>query len=142
VNGAIAAFENAVVASEDSVLPFERGRALLALGSEQRRTRQRRAARETLEAALEIFAGLGADLWAEQTRSELGRIGGRTPSGDGLTPTEQRVAELVSEGKSNKEAAAELVVSVHTVEAALTSIYRKLDVHSRTEMAAKLAEHV
>jgi DNA-binding NarL/FixJ family response regulator len=57
-----------------------------------------------------------------------------------LTPTETRVAELVAEGKANKEVAVELVVSVHTVEAALTSIYRKLDVRSRTEMARKLTE--
>jgi DNA-binding NarL/FixJ family response regulator len=45
----------------------------------------------------------------------------------------------VTVGKSNTEVAAALVVSVDTVEAALTSIARKLDVHSRTELAHKLA---
>ena len=49
------------------------------------------------------------------------------------------MAALVASGKKNKEVAAELVVSVHTVEAALTSIYRKLDVRSRVELAHKLA---
>lgn len=44
------------------------------------------------------------------------------------------------EGKSNKEVASALVVSVHTVEAALTSIYRKLDIRSRTELARRLVE--
>jgi DNA-binding NarL/FixJ family response regulator len=44
----------------------------------------------------------------------------------------------VAEGKSNKEVAAVLVLSVHTVEAALTSIYRKLDIRSRTELARKV----
>lgn len=119
-------------------IPFEEARTLLALGSAQRRARRRKDARETLTAAAERFEGLGAALWATRARAELGRIGGRAPSADGLTPTETRVASLVAEGMSNKEVAAHLVVSVHTVEAALTSIYRKLDVRSRTELARKL----
>ena len=41
---------------------------------------------------------LGAPLWAEQTRAELGRIGGRAPSGDALTEAERRIAELVAAG--------------------------------------------
>ena len=56
-----------------------------------------------------------------------------------LTPTERRIAELVAEGKTNKEVAAILVVADRTVESALTQIYRKLDVRSRTELAHKLA---
>jgi DNA-binding CsgD family transcriptional regulator len=120
-------------------LPLERARTLLVLGSAQRRARQRRDARETLQRALASFDELGASLWSARARAELGRIGGRAPSQGGLTPTERRVAELVAEGKSNKEVAAELVVSVHTVESALRSIYRKLDVHTRMEMAHKLA---
>ena len=121
-------------------MPLERGRALLLLGSVRRRLRQRKAARETLQEALAIFESIGAEPWAAQASAEIGRIGGRAPSPGGLTPTEQRVADLVVEGKSNKEVAAELVVSVHTVEAALTSIYRKLEVRSRTELARKLSD--
>ena len=142
IDPALARLEAAVADEALLPLPLERGRALLVLGSAQRRARQRSASRETLTSALAIFEELGAGLWAEKARAELGRIGGRSRSTGELTPTEERVAELVAEGKSNKEVAAELVVSVHTVEAALTSIYRKLDVHSRTEMAAKLAQHV
>ena len=138
--GALAAFERALRVHEGLPQPFDHARTLLAQGVTQRRARQRRAARETLERALAIFDELGAALWAEKARSELGRIGGRAPSTNGLTPAEQRIAELVAEGRSNKEVAAELVMSVRTVESALTSIFRKLEVRSRTEMARKLTE--
>ena len=69
--------------------------------------------------------------------SSPGSVAERRP-GDGLTPTERRIAELVAEGKTNKEVAAILVVAERTVESALTQIYRKLDVRSRTELARKL----
>ena len=95
-------------------------------------------AREALHSALAIFQELGAPLWAEKARAELARIGGRAPTGDELTPTERRIAELVAEGKTNKEVAASLVVSDRTVESALTQIYRKLEVRSRTELARKI----
>lgn len=140
VDAALVTLEDAVARHEESPLPLELGRTLLALGEQQRRARRRRSARASLERALVVFEELGAELWAAKARSELGRIAGRAPSPDGLTPTETRVAELVAAGKSNKQVAAELVISIHTVEAALTSIYRKLEVHSRTEMAAKLVE--
>jgi DNA-binding CsgD family transcriptional regulator len=133
---AVAGFESALAEAE---IPFECGRTLLALGSVQRRARQRRLARETLNQALSIFEELGATLWAEQTSAELPRIGGRTPASDGLTPSERRIAKLVAEGKTNKEVAALLVVTDRTVESALTQIYRKLDVRSRTELSRKLA---
>jgi ATP/maltotriose-dependent transcriptional regulator MalT len=140
VESALAILEEALERHDEVTLPFDRARTLLALGATQRRARQRRAARDTLESALDVFDGLGAEIWAARTRSEIGRIGGRAPSSDGLTPTEERVAVLVADGKSNKEVASALVISVHTVEAALTSIYRKLDVRSRTELARKVAE--
>jgi DNA-binding CsgD family transcriptional regulator len=118
--------------------PFEFARTLLVQGSVQRRRRERRLAHDTLRRAIEIFDGLGTPLWAEKARSELGRIGGRTASRDELTPTEQRIAALVASGKTNKEVAAELFVTVHTVEAALTRIYGKLHVRSRTELATRI----
>ena len=55
-----------------------------------------------------------------------------------LTPTEERVAELVGSGLTNKEIAGNLFVSVKTVEACLTRIYAKLAVRSRTELALKM----
>jgi DNA-binding CsgD family transcriptional regulator len=81
---------------------------------------------------------LGASVWADNARAELGRIGGRGPAGTQLTPREQRIADLVAQGKSNKEVAAELFVTVHTVEGALKRVYAKLGVHSRTELAHRL----
>ena len=81
--------------------------------------------------------------WAETTRLELGRISGRrVAEPEALTEAERRIAGLVAAGSSNKEVAAALVVTVHTVEGALTRVYRKLGVRSRTELAARFAEEV
>jgi DNA-binding CsgD family transcriptional regulator len=117
-------------------VPLERARTLIVLGQVQRRLKQRAAARASLEEALAILNGIGARLWAERARSELARISGRAPVG-GLTPTESRVADLVADGLSNKQVAAELFVSVRTVEANLTRVYAKLGIHSRTELASR-----
>jgi DNA-binding CsgD family transcriptional regulator len=116
-------------------VPLERARTQIVLGSIQRRGKQRAAARASLEEALASLEAIGARLWAKRARAELGRIGGRAASG-GLTPTERRVADLVSEGRSNKEVAEALFVSVRTVEANLTRVYAKLGIRSRTELAA------
>jgi DNA-binding NarL/FixJ family response regulator len=123
-----------------TAMPFELGRTLLVLGAAQRRAKQRRAARESLAEALALFERLGAPLWAAKARAELGRIAGRPPAGDALTPAEARIAERVARGLSNREVAAELVIEVHTVEAALTRIYSKLGVRSRAELARRSVE--
>jgi DNA-binding NarL/FixJ family response regulator len=57
-----------------------------------------------------------------------------------LTPTEKRVAGLVAKGLKNREIAETLFLSVATVEAHLTRIYRKLDIRSRSELARLVAE--
>jgi DNA-binding CsgD family transcriptional regulator len=136
---ALAAFDEALAHHERLPFPFERGRTLLALGQTRRRAKQKRAAREALAAALAIFEEVGAPLWAEKARAELTRIGGRTASSGDLTPTEQRVAELVAEGRSNKEVAGELFVTVKTVERNLSRVYEKLGVRSRSELARRFA---
>jgi DNA-binding NarL/FixJ family response regulator len=76
---------------------------------------------------------MGAALWSAKARAELARVGGGAAAND-LTPTEQRVVELVAEGKSNREVADALFVTVKTVEANLTRIFRKLGVRSRSEL--------
>ena len=81
------------------------------------------------------FERLGARLWADQTRAELARIGGRAPSRDELTEAERRIAALVAEGKSNREVAAALFLTERSVETALTRVYRKLGIRSRSELA-------
>jgi len=75
-------------------------------------------------------------LWVERVEAELSRIGGRPPTPLGLTATEQQVARLVAEGRTNREVADELFLSPSTVQANLKRIYRKLGVRSRTELAA------
>jgi DNA-binding CsgD family transcriptional regulator len=133
---ALASLERALVEHERLPVPFERGRTLLALGTQRRRLRRRAEAREALEQALAIFEELGAVPWAERARRELSRIPGRrVADADELTDAERRIAELVAEGRSNKEVAAALFVSVKTVEVTLTRVYRKLGVHSRAELA-------
>ncbi len=117
--------------------PFGRARALLALGVARRRLRQKRAAREALEEALAGFDELGARGWAERTRAEIGRIGGRTRA-EGLTPAERRVADLVAAGRTNREVAAALFLRERTVESHLSHVYAKLGVRSRTELARRL----
>jgi DNA-binding CsgD family transcriptional regulator len=117
--------------------PFERARTLFALGSVRRRARQKRAARDTLEQAVDSFEALHAGLWAERARAELGRISGRR-SLKTLTETEEIVASLAARGLSNKEIATALFISVHTVEAHLSHVYRKLGVRSRSQLGGRL----
>ena len=138
-NTALESCERALEHHEKISMPFELAHTLLVHGVIQRRAKLKRPARETLERAATIFEELGAPLWLERTRTELGRIGGRQPASDGaLTATEQRVAELAAAGHSNKQIAAELFLSERTVEANLTKVYRKLGISSRTQLAAAL----
>jgi DNA-binding CsgD family transcriptional regulator len=137
---ALALLERAVAEHEAVGDPFGRARALLALGVVKRRDRQKRPAREAIEAALEGFEAVGALGWAEKARAELGRVGGRKPSDGELTPTELRLATLVAEGRSNKEIAATLFVTPKTVGTTLSRLYAKVGVHSRTELIRRLGE--
>jgi DNA-binding CsgD family transcriptional regulator len=59
----------------------------------------------------------------------------KRPEGSPLTATERQVVDLVADGRTNKEIADTLFMSVHTVEAYLTRLFRSLGVQSRTELA-------
>jgi DNA-binding CsgD family transcriptional regulator len=132
---AAAALEQAVQRHQGVEMPFDLARTLLVKGTIERRAKRRREARSSLHSALDLFDRLGTPAWAEKTRVELQRIGGRTrPSG--LTPTEERIALLVAQGKTNREVAQELFVAEKTVETTLSRVYRKLGVRSRSELAA------
>jgi len=137
---ALAGFARSLEADPQGELAFERARTLLAKGQTLLRANRRRAARETLDDARELFERCGSPPWAAKAAAELGRIGGRAGDRDALTAMERRVAELVSGGRSNRETAQELFVSVRTVESHLSSAYRKLGVRSRTALAAVLRE--
>jgi DNA-binding CsgD family transcriptional regulator len=139
-DAAYAAVDRAVELHEHLQEPFERGRTLLVRGTLQRRNRKKRPARESLTQALAVFDELGATLWSERARAELRRIGGRAPATPGaLTPTEERVAALVTAGRTYREVADVLFISPKTVQWNLSKIYRKLGVRSRAELTAKLA---
>ena len=120
--------------------PFELGRSLLAAGAAHRRVRHKKQARDLLDEARRIFERLGAPPWRDRAEAELARIDGRAPaSGNGLTPTERQVAELVAAGLSNRAVADRLSVTVRTVESNLTRIYQKLEVRSHSQLARVLA---
>ena len=141
LDGAEGAATQAVTVTEANGWPLQLGRALLVLGAVQRRGGRKGEARATLERAVAVFGEMGAKIWLERARHELRRIGGRSaPAGDGLSETETRITELVVVGKTNNEVAQALHLSHKTVEWNLSKIYRKLDVRSRTELAARLSE--
>lgn len=133
--GAAAAAEEAVRVLGDLQGPFRTARAWFTLGDVLRRFRQKGASRHAFEAALELFTQLGARIWVDRTQTELGRVATRRPAGAALTETERRVAERAAAGQTNREIADALFMSVHTVEAHMTRIFRALGVHSRTELA-------
>ncbi|HEY0949753.1 helix-turn-helix transcriptional regulator, partial [Nocardioides sp.] len=105
------------------------------------RSRRAAASRAALAAAESTFADLHARSWLAQVRAELAP-GPVTATDDPLlgrlTDTEARIARLVCQGASNREVAERLYLSVKTVEATLTRIYRKLDVRSRTQLVTLL----
>jgi DNA-binding CsgD family transcriptional regulator len=136
--GAARHLERSLEEHERLPQPFELARSLLVAGEVERRMKKKRSARDALDRALRVFEELGAPLWVEKTLAELTRIGGRAPAQADLTPTEALVAKLVAEGRTNREVGDALFISVHTVEANLKRIYRKLQVRSRTELARKL----
>ena len=141
LDAALVEAEDAVARWQEIAMPIELGRALITLGQVQRRRGQRRAARETLERAGELFRNLGAPLWAERAAEELRRIPiRRAASKDELTATEEQVAMLAAAGRTNREVAQALHMSPKTVEANLGRIYDKLGIRSRAELGARMVE--
>jgi ATP/maltotriose-dependent transcriptional regulator MalT len=132
---AFASLNQALKEHERLPMPFELGRTMLALGTVRRRAKQKRPARVVLEEALAIFERLGAPLWVDKARAELARIGGRRSAAGQLTEAETRVAKLAAAGRTNREIADALFMSVRTVEGHLSHAYAKLGVRSRTELA-------
>jgi DNA-binding CsgD family transcriptional regulator len=117
-------------------MPFDRARALFVAGQIHRRRREKKLARQAFEAALAIFAELGAASWMDRSRAELARIPQRQAA-SGLTATEQAIARLAVEGLTNREIADRAFLSPKTVEVNLTRIYRKLGVRSRAALATR-----
>jgi DNA-binding CsgD family transcriptional regulator len=70
-----------------------------------------------------------------------GPVAGRASDAFALTPTEEQVATIVSDGNTNHEIATLLFISVETVEADLTRIDRKVGVSSRRELARRIQDN-
>lgn len=144
VDSALAAWERALAIDAASARPLPRARLELAAGSQLRRAGQRAAAAEQLQSAAQRLRRAGARLWLERCERELAACGlnprrrSRHGTAVELTPQERMVARLVAEGRTNRQVAEELYVSVKTVEHHLSRIYAKLGVRSRVQMAAAL----
>jgi DNA-binding CsgD family transcriptional regulator/energy-coupling factor transporter ATP-binding protein EcfA2 len=141
LDGALHLLDRAAKVCADIGMRVEVGRTLLTRAHIERRARRAAAARTTLEAAAAVFEELHAQPWLAQVRAELAPCpagGPGDPMLGRLTDTEARIAQLVCRGASNREIAERQHLSVKTVEAALTRIYRKLDVRSRTQLATLL----
>jgi DNA-binding CsgD family transcriptional regulator len=119
-------------------MPFEKARTQLVLGQLHRRRRRRAAATAVLSEALRTFEATGAPMWARRARAEIDRLSARAAPDVGLSAGEERVARRAAAGKSNKEIAAELFLSPKTVEANLSTVYRKLGIRSRSQLYARL----
>jgi DNA-binding CsgD family transcriptional regulator len=133
----------AVERLQDSQVALERARALVDYGAALSRRRKRRAAREPLHHGLDLALRCGAAELVERARGELGAAGARprrtaVHGVEALTARERQVAALAAEGKSNREIAHTLYVTVKTVEWHLKHAYKKLDVSSRAELRGAL----
>ena len=133
----------AIDALERGDARLERARALADLGALLRRRNRRTEARELLREALDAAHRAGARPLAEQAETELRATGARPrrvvlTGLDSLTASERRIAELASQGLTNREIAQTLFVTARTVEGHLTSVFRKLQLDSRDELRAAL----
>ena len=135
IHGAHVEAQAAMAHHDRLPMPFERARTQVLLGQLQRRQRQKESAAATLREAVQAFDALGTALWVDRARTELARADVAHSGTNELTPSEQRVAELAVEGMSNRDIAAALFISPKTVETNLARVYRKLDIHSRTQLS-------
>jgi DNA-binding CsgD family transcriptional regulator len=121
------------------------------LGVTQANRGQHQPAIDRLTEAIEGYQAVGAAADMARVRRRLRRLGVRrrhwtraqdrpTAGWQSLTETERAVAELVAQGLSNRDAAARMYVSIHTVAFYLRQIYRKLDIGSRVELARIVVE--
>jgi DNA-binding CsgD family transcriptional regulator len=120
--------------------PYDRARVQLAYGQFLRRSQRRVDARVHLRAALAAFEDLHADPFAERAAQELRATGETARKRDpstlpSLTPMERKIAELVRQGLSNKDVAAQCWVSPRTVAFHLRNVFTKLGISSRGELA-------
>jgi DNA-binding CsgD family transcriptional regulator len=139
----IALLEEAVATLGPSSARLEHALALLELGAALRRAGRRAAARGPLRDALALARACGADVAAMRAHEELVTAGARPrrdpfESRNNLTASELRVARLAAEGTTNREIAQALFLTENTIETHLRSAFRKLDIHSRSQLSRAL----
>ena len=142
-DGGRAALEESVRVLDGSPATLELAKSLVALGTALRLARRPTDARDPLARGLSLAVACGAPPLAERARAELQAAGVRTRadalSGAGaLTASERRVADLATEGHTNKDIAQLLFVTPKTIEVHLSAVYRKLGIRSRRELAGAL----
>jgi DNA-binding NarL/FixJ family response regulator len=93
------------------------------------------SSREVISRAIEDVMSGRSVLDPAVTEGVLGRIEGRSP--EALSDRELEILQLVANGKSNAEVAGALFVAEDTVKSTLKNVFRKLDVHDRTEAVAE-----
>jgi DNA-binding CsgD family transcriptional regulator len=135
----------AVEVLSGSPAKLESAKARTELGAALRRSGHRVQAREQLRRGVELARICGAAPLAARAETELLAAGARPRrvalSGvESLTPSERRVAELAAQGPTNREIAQALFVTQRTVEVHLTSIFRKLGIRSRSQLATALED--
>ena len=133
----------------DGNRPLLAAKALEAAAGEFVAVDDRDQARAAFTDAVEIYSSLGAATDAARLQAIFRAHGIRRgphakhrtarKGWDSLTPAETTVAKLVGEGMSNPEIAAKLLLSRRTVATHVSHILKKLDVHSRTDIARETA---
>ena len=138
-DSALPLFETALRRASSPDLAFARARALVCLADRLERMGRRREALGHSRRARAILDQVGARSWI---RRADGLADGGAPAHALLAalPTDElRVVRLVQQGKRNKEIAAELYVSLRTVEVRLTRVYQRVGVSSRAQLLSLLA---
>jgi DNA-binding CsgD family transcriptional regulator len=133
----LAAFRRAARLWNDLDCPYRAARCRSRAGEAYRALGDEESARMELEAARDVFEQLGADPDAQRC-AELLR---RRAYPAGLSDREVDVLRLVAAGRSNKEIAAELVISEHTAARHMSNIFAKLAVSSRAAATAYALRH-
>lgn len=143
---ALAAFAAPVSTQELRTAPLPCALLRLEHGALLRRSGHRREAHVQLAMAHAALQRLGAHPYLERCEQQMRGCGAGNRRVDSialrpesLTAQEHVVAELVAQGASNREAADALFITVKTVEYHLGNVYRKLHIHSRSQLASRLA---
>jgi DNA-binding CsgD family transcriptional regulator len=137
---AVVLFEASLRHHKSAQRPYDAACAQLTFGERLRRAGRRVEARQHLKRAFDTFRDLAAEPLAEQAATALRASGETARKRDPstlvqLTPTELRIAQLVSQGMSNKEVAEVCWISPRTVAFHLRNVFTKTGVTSRGELA-------